>query len=483
MTINIQPISNVLGILLLLFGGLMLLCVPVDEYYGESLHAMAYSGLITVITGFALKWYTFSTNPTVGKREGYLIVALGWLTMGIFGAIPYILTDVNINFTDAIFESISGLTTTGASIMNDIESMPKGLLLWRSLTQWVGGMGIIVLTIALFPMLGIGGVELFVAESPGPTTDKIKPRIKETAKRLWFIYVSLTVILAVLLFVEGMTGYDAVNHSLTTMATGGFSTKNASIAFYSNPAIHYTIILFMIFAGTNFSVLYFLFKGRFDKVLKNEEFKYYILTLIFLGIVITSGIYYYSGNTFEKSFRDGIFQLVSIITTTGFVSADYTSWSLWLTVLFFFLLFIGASAGSTAGGIKMIRHIVFIKNTYLEFKRILHPRGLIRMRLNGELVPPRILTHILVFLLVYLILFSMGTFLLSIDGLDIQTAMGASATCLGNVGPGIGNVGPLDNFANIPVFSKYVLSFLMLCGRLELFTILILFTPFFWRAN
>jgi trk system potassium uptake protein TrkH len=484
MKINLQPISNVIGVLLFILGCFMFSCIPVSLYHesgdGGSLFT---SGTITLLFGILFWKYKFRSSARVNKREGYLIVAFGWLAMIFFGAIPYYFSGVVDGWTDAIFESVSGLTTTGATIFTDIEYLPQGILLWRSLSQWIGGMGIIVLTVALLPLLGIGGIELFIAEAPGPTSDKLHPRIKETAKRLWFIYVGLTILLWIILIVEGMPFFDSLNHAMTTMATGGFSIKNSSIAHYSSPLIHYTLIVFMFLAGTNYSVIYFAFKGKWQKVVSSEEFKFYVTLTLGLAVLITTSIYINTDYSLEESFRNGTFQLVSVMTTTGFVTDDYTAWSEGLMVLFFILLFVGGCAGSTAGGIKLIRHLVFLKNTVLEFKRILHPRAMIRVKINGEVVAPRILTHILVFLLVYLFMFVVGSIIVTASGMDMMSSIGAVATSLGNVGPGLGDVGPINNFAAVPAFAKWVLSLLMLMGRLELFTILVLFSPYFWRVN
>ena len=343
-------------------------------------------------------------------------------------------------------------------------------------------MGIIVLTVAIFPLLGIGGVELFVAEAPGPTSDKLHPRISETAKRLWLIYVGLTFVLTVVLYLEGMTPYEAINHAFTTMATGGFSTRNASMAAFS-PTIQYTVCFFMFLAGVNYTIIYFGLKGKLKRVWASEEFKAYLLLVGLFTVIATIAVQAATAHGWEQSFRDSLFQIISLITTTGFVSADYTSWSGGLTFFFFILLFVGACAGSTSGGIKIIRHLVFFKNSILEFKRIIHPRAMVPLRLNGERVRGRIITHIIIFLLLYLSLFVIGSMVLSIMGLDFMTAIGAVATSLGNVGPAIGKVGPVDNFAWLSNEVKLFLSFLMLLGRLELFTILVLFTPYFWKAN
>lgn len=468
----------------MLLGFLMIPSIAFSYYYqgGDQLSLLVASG-ISLGTGAAMFFSFASQDQNIRKREGYLIVALSWLFMTVFGAIPYLISDTIPFLPDAIFETVSGFTTTGATILTDIEAMPAGVLLWRSMTQWIGGLGIIVLTVAIFPLLGIGGIELFVAESPGPTSDKLHPRIRETAKRLWFVYVGLTILLIFIYRLEGMSFFDAVNHGLTTLATGGFSTKNSSLAYFTNPAIHYTAILFMFLSGTNFTLIYYGLKGRFSRVWASDEFRAYVISLLILTVGLVIPIYLLTGDHFEKAFRDTLFQIISLVTTTGYVTADYTSYSNGLTIIFFMLLFLGACAGSTSGGIKFIRHLTFVKNTTLEFKRIVHPRAVIPLKINGERVTGRVITHIMNFLLIYLMIFVLGSIVMSIAGYDLLTSFGAVATSLGNVGPAIGLVGPMDNFAFFSPFGKLFLSFLMLLGRLELFTILVLFTPYFWRAN
>lgn len=473
-----------MGALLMLFALMMLPGAAFAYYFGTGdLDALLQSSLITFTVG-SLMFFSFSRqDQNIRKREGYLIVSVSWLLMCIFGMLPYLLSDLSFGVSDAIFETISGLTTTGATVLNDIEATPKGILFWRSMTQWIGGLGIIVLTVAIFPLLGIGGIELFVAESPGPTSDKLHPRIRETAKRLWYVYMGLTVLSGILYFLGGMTFFDAINHALTTMATGGFSTKNASMAYYTSPFIQYTAIIFMVFAGTNFTVIYFGITGKFSRAWRSDEFRTYLSVLLILAFFLSGPVYYYSGQEIEKAFRDTLFQVVSLVTTTGFVTADYTSYHSGLTMIFFMLLFFGASAGSTSGGIKFIRHLTFFKNSWLEFKRIVHPRAVVPLKINGERVTGKIITHIMNFLLIYLMIFTIGSIIVSLMGYDLLTSFGAVATSLGNVGPAIGKVGPMDNFAFFDPFTKIFLSFLMLLGRLELFTILVLFTPYFWRAN
>lgn len=482
--INFRPVARVIAVLLMLIGGMMLTGIPFSLYFDSGdFWALLNSGLICITVGAGLWLAPIPGTGDIKKREGYLIVAMGWLAMVTFGTLPYLLSGVIPDVVGAFFETVSGMTTTGASVLTDIEAAPKGILYWRSLTQWIGGMGIIVLTVAIFPLLGIGGIELFVAEAPGPTSDKLHPRIRETAKRLWQIYVGLTGALLLVLMGVGLDFYEAINHALTTMATGGFSTKNASMAYYDLPQVQYPIIFFMFLAGTNYTVIYFGLKGKLRKVWQSDEFRAYLIVVALLTVIVTLAVKNNTGLGWEKAFRDSLFQIVSIITTTGYVSANYVSWGNSLTMLFFVLMFLGACAGSTSGGIKLIRHLVFFKNSFLEFKRILHPRAVIPLKLNGQVVTGRILTHIIIFLLLYLILFVTGSIIVAAFGLDFTTAVGAVATSLGNVGPGIGKVGPVDNFAWLSAPVKLFLSFLMLLGRLELFTILVLFTPYFWKSN
>ncbi|HCX23500.1 MAG: potassium transporter [Flammeovirgaceae bacterium] len=485
MLFNYRVIVNILGTLLMLNGAFMLTCIPFSLYFQEGdIWAIIGSSVITGLVGAAMYFFSKKNlSKEIKKRDGYIVVTFGWLFMSFFGSIPYMLSGAIPNLTDAFFETLSGFSTTGATILTDIESVHKGILFWRSLTQWIGGMGIIVLTVAILPILGIGGMQLFVAEAPGISPDKLQPRIKETAKRLWLIYLGLTFVETLLLWIGGMTFYDAINHSLTTMATGGFSTKNASIAYYTSPYIQYVIIVFMFLAGTNFTMTYFALHKNFKKVLSNEEFRTYAGFSILASIIVGLVIFNVGNESFEKSIRDALFQVVSVVTTTGYITADYTSYTPFITALFFFMMFFGASAGSTAGGVKIVRHLILIKNSILEIKRQLHPNAVIPVRFNGKAVSREITYNILAFIMIYIFIFCFGSMLMAIFGADFDTAIGSVATCLGNIGPGIGEVGPVDNFAGISAPGKWLLSFLMLLGRLELFTVLMLFTPYFWKTH
>ena len=485
MKFNLKVIGNIIGILLLINGLLMLSAVPFGIYHGESSwKGILVASLVNSIIGFIFYYSTKDNeNKELKRRDGYLIVILSWIAMSLFGMLPYIFTDQISNVPDAFFETVSGYTTTGASILNDIEILDHGILYWRSLTQWIGGMGIIVLAVAILPFLGIGGMQLFVAEAPGVSVDKLQPRIKETAMRLWQIYISFTVVLFFILWAEGMNSFEAVNHAMTTFATGGFSTKNASIGYFESPLIQYTIILFMFISATNFTLTYFAIKLDFKKVFQNEEFRIYSSFIIFLTAIVFITLYLIDSSYAEETFRSALFSVVSIITTTGFTTVDFTGWTEFITILFFILMFFGASAGSTSGGIKIVRHVVLLKNSYIELKKQLHQQGVFILRFNNSKVPQSVVTNILAFMMLYVVIFSIGSVIMTLMGVDFITAIGSVAATLGNIGPGIGDVGPASNFSSIPDAGKYFLSLLMLIGRLELLTFLLILTPAFWKFN
>lgn len=492
---NLKVILHIMGLLLLCNGGFMLTAVFVSWYYEDGVTIqISAAALITCFLGTLLMFTTRGHRKELKKREGYIIVTFGWIFMALSGTLPYVISEAIPSFTNAFFETMSGYTTTGASILNDIESIPRGILFWRSLTHWIGGMGIIVLAIAILPLLGIGGMQLFTAEAPGPSADKLKPRITDTAKRLWLIYVVYTVAETILLKIAGMTMFDAVNHSLSTLSTGGFSTKNASVAYWNdNPVIQYIICLFMFLAGTNFVLSYFSFKGRVQKVLHDDEFTWYLSFIVLFTIVVGMIVYFQADVSLssvdhpmvwgqaESAFRHGLFQVLAIVTTTGFVTADYTMWTPFLTVFFFGLMFLGGSAGSTSGGVKVMRHIIMIRNGMAEFKRSLHPNAILPVRYNGKAINQDIVFNILGFFILYMLAFIIGALVFAFMGLDYISAIGGAASSLGNVGPALGILGPVNNYDVLPDAGKWWSTFLMLIGRLELFTVLILLTPFFWR--
>jgi len=480
---NYRIMFQVLGVLIFIEGICMILCIPVSIiYHDNGISALAISGGIAMFSGGSSWFLTRKAVKNLSIKDGFLIVTLGWILFSFFGSLPFVLSGAIPTYTDAFFETVSGFTTTGASILNDIEALPHGMLFWRSLTQWLGGMGIIVMSLAILPVLGIGGMQLFVAEVPGPTPDKLHPRIKETAKRLWGIYIIFTFAETILLKIGGMSLFDAICHSFTTMATGGYSTKQASIGHWDSPYIHYVITLFMFLAGTNFTLSYFALHFRFKKVLTNEEFRYYLGFLVGFTMLISVLLFKSNIDSLEPSFRHAAFQVVSIVTTTGFATVDYLLWPSILAVIIFFLMFFGGSAGSTGGGIKIMRIVLLLKNARVELKRLIHPNAVIPVRFNRTAVYPEILANVFAFVALYFIILLGGVVVIAAMGYDIPSAFGASAATLGNIGPGIGAFGPAENYSHLPVFGKWFLSFLMLVGRLELFTVLLVMTPGFWRS-
>jgi len=492
--INVRLILQVIGILLIIEGFFMLLALPFSCYYGSTSFAdwninevkhdfwpLLISALITSGTGAAMYLFNgIAIRESIGRREGYIIVSVTWVIISFFGALPFVLSGAIPGFTDAFFETISGFTTTGATILVDIESVPKGLLFWRATTHWIGGMGIIVLSLAILPFLGIGGMQMYIAEVPGPTPDKLHPRITQTAKRLWGIYFLLTFIETVLLMFGGLNLFESLSHAFATMATGGFSTRNDSITGFS-PYVQYVITGFMFLAGVNFTVHYMALHGKLRDVIHNEEFRYYTFIAFFSATVIAVAMFFNNSSGIESAFRDASFTVVSIMTTTGFVTANYLNWPVAIWFIVFLLMFIGGSAGSTGGGIKVVRQMLLFKNSMLELKRLLHPQAVIPLRMNGKPVSQEIILRVLAFFLIYLLIFAFGAFVMTLLGLDFSTAIGASIATLGNIGPGIGHVGPVDNYTIVPEAGKWFLSFLMLLGRLEFFTVLILFSPSFWK--
>ncbi len=495
LNLNYKIVVFLMGVLLLFNGGLMLLSALVSYSYQDGVaFEITLAAFLVLSIGALFMLFGRQHEKQIQKREGYLIVSLGWILMAVSGTIPYLLTGTFTDFASSFFEAMSGYTTTGASVLNDIEVLPKGVLFWRSTTHWIGGMGIIVLAIAILPFLGIGGIQLFTAEAPGPGGDKLHPRITDTAKRLWLIYVVYTCLETLLLWLAGMSFFDAINHAMSTVSTGGFSTKNGSIAFWNDqPLIQYIISFFMLLAGTNFVLSYFIFTRKFQKIIADEEFKVYlsfilVFTVLATVVILNQESMAVLGNSFswtqiETSFRAALFQVIAVITTTGFVSADFTQWTPFLTVVFFGLMFLGGSSGSTSGGVKVVRHMLMIKSGFLEFKRALHPNAIIQARYNNKTVSDSIAYNILGFFILYMLSFIIGAVGFGSLGINFESAVGLSASTLGNVGPALGDFGPSSTYAALPQSGKLWATFLMLLGRLELFTVLIILTPFFWRKT
>lgn len=492
--INKYAIVKILGLLLVIEGIFLLVCLIPSAYYDPLFYQnlvlfnpkhdflpLLIVGALTLILGGSFFILTRRLDQnSIGKREGYIIVTFSWVMITIFGAIPYVLTGVAPNYSYAFFETMSGFTTTGASVFSDIESIPKGLLFWRALTHWIGGMGIIVLSLAILPILGIGGMQLFDAEVPGVTPDKLHPRITQTAKNLWVIYVVLTLLCTGALMLGGLNLYDSLCHAFAALATGGFSTKNTSVAEFT-PYLQYVLILFMFLAGINFSLHFFAIKGKLRQVVKNDELKNYTYIILLATIIIAGALYFLKDLPVEKSVRDALFQVVSVITTTGFVSADYLQWPTYAWMIVFLLMFIGGCAGSTGGGIKVVRIVLLFRNSRMELRRLIHPHAIIPVRLNGKSISQGIIFNVLAFFLLYIIIFAFGSLLMTMIGVDFESAIGGVASCLGNIGPGLGALGPIYHYGGVPDIGKWVLSGLMLLGRLELFTVLLLFSSTFWN--
>ncbi|NNE69391.1 MAG: TrkH family potassium uptake protein [Rhodothermales bacterium] len=499
MILNLRAVFGTLAALLVFAGVAMVLPALVGFYYAEPA-AWSFLGtaVATTVLGGAV-WARWGRGEvdSLRVREGFAIVALAWVVISLSGAFPFVLSGALGSYTDAFFETMSGFTTTGATIFGgagnpDIESLPNSILFWRSLTHWMGGMGIIVLTLAILPILGVGGMQLFKAEVPGPSADKLTPRVRETARRLWLIYVGITVV-QILLLLPAMSPFDAVNHAFATMATGGFSTRNASVGHYGSAYVDWVITLFMFLAGMNFALHFRLLRGKTLTVLHDTEFRVYATIALTATLVTalalwepirawmpgTDGTIGYAG--FLEALRFGAFQSTAIMTTTGFATADYEIWPPLAVGVVFLLFFVGGMAGSTGGGVKVVRVVLLFKNSYKEIKQLIHPQALLNVRLNDKVVSQDVMRNVLSFIVLYLGLLFTGTLVLTVFGVDLLTAFGAAISSVGNVGPAFGTLGPAENYAHLPAMVKWILSFLMVAGRLEIFTMLIIFAPSFWR--
>ncbi|MGL5786431.1 MAG: TrkH family potassium uptake protein [Bacteroidales bacterium] len=481
---NWKFVGYIIGILLIIESTFLLISTIVSLIYGEhDVPAFISSLILTLACGGLLIWSCHNHDRDLHRREGFFIVSFSWIALSFFGMLPFILSKSIPSVTDAFFETMSGFTTTGASILNDIDSLPHGILFWRSIIQWLGGMGVIVFTLALLPRLGVaGGVQLFNSEAPGLTHDKLSPRIDQTAKRLWGMYLVITIACAALLCAGPMNLFDSICHAFTTMATGGFSTKQASIAYWDSAYVEYIITMFMFIAGTNFTLVYFFLKGNFRKAVKDEEFRFYASVVIVTTIIIVVGLMA-TGimKEFEPTFRMALFQVVSLLTTTGFATADFIPWGTFFWVLMLIIMLPGGSAGSTSGGMKLVRVLVLTKNTFNEFKRQVHPNAVLPVRINKEVVPYELVTKVLAFMFIYLMIILVSSLILAGLGTGFEESIGSVITCISNVGPGLGETGPSGNFSSLHPFAKWFLSFIMLVGRLELFTVLTILTPSFWK--
>ncbi|MBN2438637.1 MAG: TrkH family potassium uptake protein [Deltaproteobacteria bacterium] len=479
-----KPVLYTLGAFLFILGLTMLVPLACALFYGEAdVWSFILSVGITSGTGGALY---FACRPPEGgvvltHREGFLIVSAGWIFASFFGGLPYMIHGALPALTDAYFETMSGFTTTGATVINKIEALPHGILLWRSMTQWLGGMGIIVLSVAILPFLGIGGRQLFRAELPGPVKDKLLPRIAETARSLWIVYIIITIAGFILLLFGGMSAFDAVNHIFCAMATGGFSTKDSSIAWFNSPYIDTVFIVFMLLAGINFTLHYQVLTGNFHSFFRNSELRFFLGTVLVATALITVDLRLNVFAEIGKAFRYALFQTSSIITTTGFVTDNFARWPAFSQIILVILMFIGCSAGSTGGGIKCVRLLLILKDSYRELYHLIHPHAVTQVKLGQETVPQDVMKSIWGFFALYIGLAILATILMSALGLDMMTSFASVAATIGNIGPGLGLVHPASTYSEVPALGKWILSCCMLIGRLEIYTVLVLLIPEFWK--
>jgi len=480
--IHFSIVIHIIGVCLILESLFLFLDLPISLIFNDGTFIpILESGLITLLFGLIMFYVTKKKNYTKPNiKESFLIVTFSWVFISIFGTLPYILSHSITNFTDALFETVSGFTTTGSSIIKDIEALPKAILFWRSETHWIGGMGIIALVVLILPSLKVSGNQLFSAEGAFFNNEKLYPRLIDVAKRLWLIYIVLTLAETIFLMIANMNWFDAICHSFATIATGGFSTKNTSITDYS-ASIQYIISLFMFLSGMNFILYISLLNGKFKKLFKNEEWIMYVSIILGVTLILTMNNYSFY-NSIESSFRKSLFQVISIITATGFITENYELWSHLSILITFLIMFLGACVGSTGGGIKIARHLILFKSLRIPFRRIVHPNAVTPVRYNKKVVSEKTLHSISSFVIIYFLTFIIGSFIMMATGLDLKSASSSVITTLGGIGPGLGVVGPVNNFSEITQFGKIYLSFNMILGRLEIISVLSIFTRAFYKA-
>ena len=479
-----KAIFRIIGLLLIFEALFLMSSVLVALYYGEPTDTLLLSAAVMAGFGSLFAYIFRKAGRNVSRKDGYIVVTTIWVVFSLFGSIPYILSGYIPSFTDAFYETMSGFTTTGSSILSNIESLPKSLLFWRMMTHWIGGLGIVFFTVAVFPIFGLGDMHLFAAESVGPMRAKLHPRISVTARWILTVYVGLTIIAALAFYVAGMGWFDAVCHSMSTVATGGFSTKQASIAAFGSPFIEYVTILFMFIGGVSLSLQYLLiFKGRLKDLFRDTEFRTYLMFVLLFTVVISVGLFLTTTMTAEWSFRTALFQVVSIQTTTGFATVDYTLWTPLLWLMLCGLMFVGACSGSTSGAMKCVRVATLFKVMWNEFKRIVHPNAVIPVRMARKIVPTSVQSAILAYTVIYFFMVIVGLVVNMAFGIDFLNSFGLSVASVGNVGPALGNYGPMDSLGLLPDGVKWFSSFQMLVGRLEFFAVLLLLTPIFWKRQ
>ncbi|WP_300693853.1 TrkH family potassium uptake protein [uncultured Bacteroides sp.] len=482
--INFKTVIRIIGILLLLETIMLLVCAGVSLYYqDEDLIDFCISAGITAGTGILMALWGKNGKRQLTRRDGYVLVSFTWIAFSILGTFPFYISGYIPSITNAFFETMSGFSSTGATILDDIEALPHGLLFWRSMMQWIGGLGIIMLTIAVLPIFGVNGLQVFAAEASGPTHDKVHPRIGVTAKWIWSIYAGITGILVVLLMLGGMDWFDSVCHAFTAISTGGFSTKQASIAYYNSPYIEYVLSVFMFISGINFMLLLLFFNRKFKKAIHDAELKWYFWSVVLFTAAIAVILYYTQPMGVEEAFRQSLFQVISLHTSTGFATNDYMLWPAVTWGLLTIIMLMGACAGSTTGGLKCIRMIILAKIARNEFKHILHPNAILPVRLNKQVVPPSVQSTVLAFCFIYAAISIVSVLIMMSLGIDFLESVGCVVSSISNTGPGLGDTGPAFSWNALPDLAKWLMSFLMLLGRLELFTVLLLFTPEFWTKS
>jgi trk system potassium uptake protein TrkH len=478
--INFRIIARVFSLVLIIEGLAMLLSAAVSFIYKEPA-SLLLSAIITLVTGILVFTPLRNEEKLYGNKEGYIIVAGIWLISSLFGTLPYLMSGAIKSFGDAFFESMSGFTTTGATILTNIEAQRHGVLFWRSLSQWLGGIGFIIISLSVLQVMKTINIQLTITDFTGLASDKIHPKIKESAKRLITIYTLLTLAETIMLMIGGMNLFDAVCHSFSTMSTGGFSTRNEGIAAFGSPVILIILTFFMFLAGTNMTMVYFALKRNFKKISGNNEFIFYAITCLVFMLIGSVFLIINQGYNAGKAFLEGSFQVISIITTTGFYHTDYNQWGSLLILIIFILMFTGGTSGSASSGLRVMRLLLITRNARHEMKRMIHPNAFIPVRLDNKIIPQNIIYNLLVFITLYFLIISFSSLIISFMGQDIVTAFSTSAAMLGNIGPGLGSFGPFKNYASVPMAGKWFFSFLMLLGRVELFSVLVLFTRNFYR--
>ena len=484
--LNYRIIYKIIGTLLYIEAVMMSICMGLAFYTdGDDSLAFIISVIITILGGIGLRYLGRKSENSLGRREAYLLVTLTWLIFSLFGAFPFLISGYIPNFTNAYFETISGFTTTGCSILDDVERLPHGLLFWRTMTQWIGGLGIVFFTIAIIPSLVGGNVKVFSAEATGPIRAKMHPRLSTTAKWIWSIYFLLTVGCAICYYLAGMGLFDCLNYAMTTTATGGFATHNASTGYFHNPYIDYTAIVFMFLSGTSFTLLYTtLFKGRFRQFFRNSEFRFYVCAVFVATLFIVFILVHDDHYGVSDAIRVGLFQVTSFITTTGIFNADAAQWHHITWVVLSICMFLGACSGSTSGGFKCIRSVMVFNILRNEIRRLLHPRAVLPVRVNDNIIPYSSQVTLLAFLAAYAVLCIFTYFFMILTGVDSTNSITIALSCASNVGPTLGlEIGPTMSWNVLPDSVKWLLSALMLMGRLEIFSVLVLFTPSFWKDN